>query len=72
MPAAPPAPASFCCCVVQAVAYIPPHQAHLIHAMARWVAAVMWVVKALVRQGAPLREELTGVWFGCVGLLELV
>jgi hypothetical protein len=47
-------------CCSQAVAYIPPHQAHLIHAVARWSAAAMWVGKALVRQGAPLREELRG------------
>lgn len=44
----------------QAVAYFPPHQAELTHAMARWVSASMWVVKAMVRQGAPLRDELKG------------
>jgi hypothetical protein len=44
----------------QAVAYFPPHQAHLMHAIARWSAASMWVDKALVRKGAPLREELQG------------
>jgi hypothetical protein len=52
-----------CCavlCWLQAVAYIPPHQAHLTHAVARWSAASMWVGKALVRQAAPLREELRG------------
>lgn len=47
--------------VRQAVAFFPPHQAHLMHAMARWSAAAMWVDKALVRQGAPLREELQNV-----------
>jgi hypothetical protein len=28
----------------QGVAYMPPHQAHLAHALARWASAAMWVV----------------------------
>ncbi|WIA21100.1 hypothetical protein OEZ85_005418 [Tetradesmus obliquus] len=49
--------------VRQGVAYIPPHQAHLVHALARWAAAAMWVVKSTVRPlvAGQLRNELRGV-----------
>jgi hypothetical protein len=47
-------------CCSQAVAFFPPHQLELTHALGRWTAAAMWVVKAMVRPGSPLKEELQG------------
>jgi hypothetical protein len=37
--------ASRSCLPLQGVAYMPPQQAHLAHALARWASAAMWVVK---------------------------
>lgn len=59
--------ARVCSCFIpslaQAVAYFPPHQAQLTHALARWASAAMWVVKFTVRPAAAgqLRDELMGV-----------
>jgi len=46
---------------LQAVAYIPPHQPHLVQAMIRWTAATMWAVKSMVRPKSPLKDELQGM-----------
>jgi hypothetical protein len=49
-----------CICLRQAVAYIPPHQPHLVQAMLRWTAATMWAVKSMVRPKSDLQKELQG------------
>lgn len=45
----------------QTVGFFPAHQSQLAAAMLRWTAATMWATKVMVRQRAPLREELKNV-----------